>query len=76
MAYGILRTADATPPVAASTVVVSLILFVLVYFVVFSIGILYICKMLGKEPKQIAPRQESMPNRPLPAGQATNGDVA
>jgi cytochrome d ubiquinol oxidase subunit I len=76
VAYGILRTADATSPVAASTVAVSLLLFVLVYCVVFSIGILYIYKMLGKGPKQIAPQPESMPNRPLSAGQATKGDVA
>lgn len=76
VAYGILRTADATSPVAASTVAVSLLLFVLVYCVVFSIGILYIYKMLGKGPKQIAPQPESMPNRPLSAGRATKGDVA
>lgn len=76
VAYGILRTAEATSPVAASTVAVSLLLFVLVYCVVFSIGVLYIYKMLGKGPKQIAPQPESMPNRPLSAGQATKGDVA
>jgi cytochrome d ubiquinol oxidase subunit I len=76
VAYGILRTADATSPVSASTVAISLILFVLVYFVVFSIGILYISKMLRKGP-QVAPIEpHALPNRPLSAGQAVKGDVA
>jgi cytochrome d ubiquinol oxidase subunit I len=75
VAYGILRTADATSPVTASTVAISLLLFVLVYCVVFSIGVLYIYRMLRKGPKQIAPEPEPLPNRPLSAGQATKGDV-
>lgn len=73
IAYGILRTADATSPVAASTVAISLALFVLVYFVVFSIGIVYIYRMLRKGPKP-AKDKEALPNRPLSAAQETTGD--
>jgi cytochrome d ubiquinol oxidase subunit I len=75
VAYGILRTADATSPVAASTVAISLALFVLVYCVVFSIGVLYIYRMLQKGPQQAAPDPHALPNRPLSAGQETAGDV-
>jgi cytochrome d ubiquinol oxidase subunit I len=75
VAYGILRTADATSPVSASTIAISLTLFVLVYFVVFSIGILYISRMLRKGPA-VAPAADPLPNRPLSAGQATHGDIA
>src|SRR5690606_10380525 len=40
--YGLMRTADATSPVAASSVATTLVLFVVVYSVVFSLGIYYI----------------------------------
>jgi cytochrome d ubiquinol oxidase subunit I len=76
VAYGILRTADATSPVSASVVAISLLLFVLVYCVVFSIGVLYIARMLRKGP-QIKPIEPlALPNRPLSAGQTTREDVA
>ena len=79
VAYGILRTADATSPVAAATVLTSLVLFVLVYFVVFSIGILYIYRMLVKGPKPVAeaPRRDAqaLPNRPLSAAQDVTGET-
>jgi len=78
-AYGILRTADATSPVAASTVAISLALFVLVYVVVFSIGILYIYRMLMKGPQaasQTPHAPEGLPNRPLSAAQRPAGDPA
>ena len=39
IAYGVLRTSEAVSPVGAAQVLVSLVLFVVVYFVVFSIGI-------------------------------------
>lgn len=67
IAYGILRTADATSPVAASTVATSLALFVLVYCVVFSIGIFYIYRMLRRGPKPVED-PNALPNRPLSAG--------
>lgn len=76
IAYGVLRTADATSPVAASTVAISLGMFLLVYCVVFSIGILYIYRMLAKGPHAVTPDTEALPNRPLSAAQRATGDSA
>ncbi len=72
IAYGILRTADALSPVNAATVATSLALFVLVYSVVFSIGIYYIHKLIWNGPKGAAVKppstpQEALPNRLLSA---------
>ncbi|MDB5900108.1 MAG: cytochrome ubiquinol oxidase subunit [Ramlibacter sp.] len=69
IAYGILRTADAMSPVGAAQVLVSLGLFVLVYFVVFSIGIWYISRMIKKGPQASLPGPDTLPNRPLAGGQ-------
>ena len=65
VAYGLLRTADAVSPVSASTVASSLALFVLVYVVVFTTGILYVYRMLAKGPKGIPESVHALPNRPL-----------
>lgn len=73
IAYGVLRTADAVSPVTAAAVATSLALFVLVYFVVFSIGIWYISKMIGKGPVPANP--EALPNRPLSAAQDTTKEM-
>ncbi|MDQ2955158.1 MAG: cytochrome ubiquinol oxidase subunit I, partial [Pseudomonadota bacterium] len=48
---GIMRTADATSPVPAGTIGVTLALFVLVYGVVFSLGIFYINRLIAKGPQ-------------------------
>lgn len=71
IAYGILRTADAASPVSGTTVAISLALFVLVYVVVFSIGIVYIRRMIRKGPQAgRAPEPfEGLPNRPLSAAE-------
>ncbi|MES2535963.1 MAG: cytochrome ubiquinol oxidase subunit I [Pseudomonadota bacterium] len=71
IAYGVLRTADAVSPVTAASVAISLVLFVLVYVVVFSIGIWYIKKMIDKGPREGMAAPEALPNRPLSAGQTT-----
>jgi len=67
--YGILRTQDATSPIAAGTVAASLAAFVLVYGVVFSIGIYYIRKMIRHGPHgaavAISPLPHELPNQPL-----------
>lgn len=69
VATGILRTADAVSPVGATQVLVSLLLFVVVYCVVFSIGIRYVYRMIVKGPQPMMPGPETLPNRPLAAGQ-------
>jgi cytochrome bd ubiquinol oxidase subunit I len=71
IAHGILRTRDALSPVSASTVAASLAAFVIVYSVVFSIGVYYINRMINRGPQgaAVAPAHlpESLPNRPLGA---------
>ncbi|MDJ1157821.1 cytochrome ubiquinol oxidase subunit I [Chelatococcus sp. SYSU_G07232] len=75
LATGILRTAEARSPVAAGTVATSLVLFILVYGVVFTMGIRYINKLIRKGPAPIATAEaEGVANRPLSAaGEAVRG---
>jgi cytochrome d ubiquinol oxidase subunit I len=72
VAYGILRTEHALSPVSAGTVATSLTAFVLVYTVVFSIGIYYIRRLVlgGPKPAAVAPGAlpQGLPNRPLSLG--------
>jgi cytochrome d ubiquinol oxidase subunit I len=51
VAQGILRTADAISPVTASSVLTTLILFVIVYGIVFAMGIYYINRLIAKGPQ-------------------------
>jgi cytochrome d ubiquinol oxidase subunit I len=51
IAHGILRTADAISPVAASHVLTTLILFVVVYAIVFTMGIYYINRLIENGPQ-------------------------
>jgi cytochrome d ubiquinol oxidase subunit I len=71
IAYGVLRTADAVSPVSVNAVAISLALFVLVYGVVFSVGIWYISRMIAKGPLPGQHDTEALPNRPLSAAQET-----
>ena len=48
--YGVLRTADAVSPVTAGQVSTSLIAFLVVYAVVFSVGALYILRLIAEGP--------------------------
>jgi cytochrome d ubiquinol oxidase subunit I len=48
--YGLLRTSQAASPVTEQQVGVSLLIFVVVYFLVFGTGIYYLFKLLGKGP--------------------------
>lgn len=66
--HGILRTADAASPVPAENVALTLALFVIVYAIVFSMGIYYINRLLargvaGEELEQPAP---TLPGQPIP----------
>lgn len=74
VAYGILRTSEALSPVSGYVVATSLAAFVLVYSVVFSIGIYYIRKLMQRGPKGAAvdetvPLPTGLPNRPLSTAQ-------
>jgi cytochrome d ubiquinol oxidase subunit I len=66
---GILRTADATSPHAASTVLTSLVLFVIVYAIVFAMGIYYINRLIERGPqgRAVEPPERGSPSRPLAA---------
>jgi cytochrome d ubiquinol oxidase subunit I len=73
IAYGILRTDQALSPVGVQSIATSLASFVLVYCVVFSIGIYYIRKLIrhGPQGASVAPPPglEGLPNRPLATAQ-------
>ncbi len=67
IATGILRTADAASPVAGAAIGATLVLFVVVYAIVFSGGVLYINRMIVKGPGPETLRDETsgVPSRPL-----------
>jgi cytochrome d ubiquinol oxidase subunit I len=70
IATGILRTADAASPVSWGAVLTTLILFVVVYGIVFSMGIYYINRLIEYGPKgSAAEPPEGVPNRPLTAAE-------
>jgi len=69
---GVLRTANAASPVAAGAIATSLAFFVIVYSVVFSIGIMYVYRLILKGPPSTVDAQAredpgSVANRPLAA---------
>jgi cytochrome bd ubiquinol oxidase subunit I len=61
--YGLLRTKDAVSPIAAPAVTGSLIVFVLVYFIVFGAGALYILRLMAKAPKAGEEKEPTAPIR-------------
>jgi cytochrome d ubiquinol oxidase subunit I len=68
LAHGIIRTADAVSPVAAESVAFTLALFVVVYTIVFSMGIFFINRLIeaGPQPPPVTD-DEGLPNRPISA---------
>lgn len=50
--YGLLRTVDAASPLAAPAVGSSLIAFIIVYFLVFSAGVIYLLRLMAQPPHQ------------------------
>jgi cytochrome bd ubiquinol oxidase subunit I len=66
--YGLLRTADSVSPVAAGSVSASLIAFLVVYAVVFSVGALYILRLIAEGP--VAGQAEPRPPERRPPGWA------
>jgi cytochrome d ubiquinol oxidase subunit I len=66
IAYGIQRTADAVSPVGGGNVATTLALFVLVYGVVFAMGIYYINRLIDRGPAQRAIEPpKGFPSRPM-----------
>ena len=64
--YGVLRTADAvTPTLSVQAVIVSLIIFAVVYLVIFSFGTLYVYRLLKTGPGESEPVLPLNPKRPL-----------
>jgi cytochrome d ubiquinol oxidase subunit I len=61
--YNLLRTKDAVAPIATPAVATSLVAFVLVYFIVFGIGTLYILKLMGHAPHAGEPLPADAPIR-------------
>jgi len=69
---GILRTADAISPVPASSIAATLALFVLVYGIIFAMGIYYINRLIAAGPQPAT--TEPSPGR-SPIAAARGGDV-
>jgi cytochrome d ubiquinol oxidase subunit I len=62
--YGLLRTADAVSPIAAPAVAASLIAFIVVYFLVFGAGTVYLLRLMSKPPEPHEPDiEKGMPQR-------------
>ncbi|MEH3147968.1 MAG: cytochrome ubiquinol oxidase subunit I [Methylobacterium frigidaeris] len=57
--YGLLRTADSASPLSAPAVASSLVAFVVIYFAVFSMGVIYILRLAAKPPHAGEPGVEA-----------------
>jgi cytochrome d ubiquinol oxidase subunit I len=53
--YGLLKTADSVSPIAAPAVAASLVAFIVVYFLVFGAGTVYLLRMMAKPPEPHEP---------------------
>ncbi|WP_439541407.1 cytochrome ubiquinol oxidase subunit I [Hyphomicrobium sp.] len=70
LVYGILRTKDAASPVSGGAVLTTLIAFVIVYSIVFSMGIYYINRLIEKGPTGASVKPpDGVPSRPLSAAE-------
>jgi cytochrome d ubiquinol oxidase subunit I len=65
--HGVLRTADAISPVPGASVATTLALFIVVYGIVFTMGIYYMNRLIAKGPegRSIEPPEAGTPVRPL-----------
>lgn len=76
LVQGILRTADATSPVPAASLLGTLALFVVCYGIVFWMGIYYINRLINKGPEGRALEEsEGLPNRPLSAAEGATREA-
>lgn len=69
VATGILRTADAVSPVSGLQVATSLVLFLMVYAIIFTAGIVYINRLLRKGPIPLHDTTTGLGNRPIASAQ-------
>ncbi|MCL4110437.1 UNVERIFIED_CONTAM: hypothetical protein GTU68_022319 [Idotea baltica] len=60
---GLLRTSDSVAPLQAEAVGASLIAFIVVYFLVFGSGTIYVLRLMAKRPKQSTEIEEIGPTR-------------
>ena len=65
--YGILRTADSVSPVGAGQVSASLLAFMIVYAVIFTVGVLYILRLIAGGPESPPQETDEPPGNPLAA---------
>jgi cytochrome d ubiquinol oxidase subunit I len=77
LVYGILRTADATSPVPGGSILTTLALFVVVYGIIFSMGIYYINRLIHTGPTGalIRPSEHGLPSRPLSGAEEAGREV-
>jgi len=68
--YGVLRTADSVSPVHAGQVSASLLAFMVVYAVIFSVGALYILRLVAEGPSPNPDADTEPPVEPRPPGYA------
>jgi cytochrome d ubiquinol oxidase subunit I len=72
--YGLVRTADGVSPLAFGSVATSLALFVVVYFLVFGIGIYYILRLMRTVPSAVGATPSGPGGEQRPeAGAGTRG---
>jgi cytochrome d ubiquinol oxidase subunit I len=69
--YGLLRTADSVSPLDRPAVAASLITFIVVYFIVFGAGALYILRLMSRAPRIDEAGPEEGPDRPVRAAGIT-----
>ena len=76
--HGILRTADAISPVPGASIATTLALFVLVYGIVFTMGIYYINRLIAKGPegRAVEPPETGTPVRPLSAATDAGREIS
>jgi cytochrome d ubiquinol oxidase subunit I len=74
--YGVMRTADGISPVPGGSVATTLAMFVVVYGIIFSMGIYYINRLIKKGPLPAASvPQHGTPRRPLSAAEDAGREV-
>jgi len=66
--YGVLRTADAVSPVGAGQVTTTLLALLIVYAIIFSVGVLYILRLIAEGP--VAGSDEPLPETTRAPGSA------